>query len=140
MSKPQAKRPGPLPHQQRMRSAREQQQLRAAHQRSVGMYEAIQGDGARTGTHGVEAAQPKLDTFAGVAERGRPCQDSESLARDLRAVASDAANHWARDLGKATAGDDAEGYGKAVAKVYLAALRALNAGFAPDAGSPAERV
>lgn len=64
------------------------------------------------------------------------------LIRDLRAVAMDAASQWTRVQSISGQGVDGspEDFGAAVAKVYLAALRELNAGFAPDAECPAGRI
>lgn len=61
------------------------------------------------------------------------------LGRDLRSVAAQAADDWSRAAATADAERDPEDFGRQVAKVYLAALRELNAGFAPDAECPGGR-
>lgn len=54
------------------------------------------------------------------------------VARDLRAVAMEAAGTWSRAM--ASSHSDPNEFGRKVALAYLAALRELNAGFVP--GTP----
>lgn len=59
------------------------------------------------------------------------------LPRDLREIASGASRAWVNN--PASMGGDPEEFGRNAAKVYLAALRTLNAGFAQSSeGSKAE--
>lgn len=77
MSKPRkAKKPGPLPHQQRMRSARELRRLQAVEQRSTDMFAALQemdaglahsracAEGIRAGMAALEAVLSPVSEFA----------------------------------------------------------------------------
>ena len=69
---------------------------------------------------------------------GSPHAESE-LVRDLRAVAMDAACQWTRARSSESSARTPEEFGDAAARVYLAALNKLNAGFAPDSECPGGR-
>lgn len=64
--------------------------------------------------------------------------EQSSVACSMRDVAREAALQWGREQMSKTPWTDPEGFGKAVATVYLAALRELSAGFAPGAECPGE--
>ena len=61
------------------------------------------------------------------------------LGRDLRAIAARAAGDWSQAATTVNAKRDPAEFGAQVAQVYLAALRELNAGFAPDTEFPEGR-
>lgn len=77
MPKPRtAKKPGPLPHQRRLHSARELRRLQAVDQRSTDMFEAIQemdaglansracAEGIRAGMAALKAVLSPVSEFA----------------------------------------------------------------------------
>ena len=64
--------------------------------------------------------------------------EQSSVANSLREVAREAARQWGQAQ-MTGAWSDPEGFGKAVAQVYLSALADINAGFAPDVERPEGR-
>ncbi|WP_404299812.1 hypothetical protein [Alicycliphilus denitrificans] len=82
-------------------------------------------------THESAAAQAAPIPRSALVAGAGCCQPE--LTRDLRTVAMDAASQWTRTQAISGKGIDGspEEFGAAVARVYLAALRELEAGFGP---------